>query len=838
MDNNEISFKLTADVSPLKKSISSFEDDVKKCKGDIVLVLDKLDELSRVELKGLTKDLTNEFNDTNQKIIDCTNYINDLKNSMGGKPNNAINKEITASQTQMSNLQNRADELRKSLMFTEIANGVENLEKNFSSCANTIAYNVKETEYLNAMIERADGRGLMDIAKYLKIGIKEAEDELAGLQEKLIVAMNTDGVSPEIVSRLSEECKTTKENIDEMNDALTRVRANGGMTYAEEQAQAFSNKLESVKQAVDRVISRLQRMVINSAIFGAISAIRNAFSEATKQSAMASNTFGAIGNAIAGSLIPIVNALATAFSRAFAWFAGLVKFITDFDMLAMGVKNVNNQIKKTGTSVKKTKKSMQGMVASFDEINDIGSSSSDNSSGGGGVSSGGGADLSGQLDALKSMQELSNSFDFSWAEPLKKIFEFFRDNGQTIAIVLGVLAAAFIAVNVAMWLMSANPIVLIIAGIIAGIVALIAIINLCIKNWDKIKEVIVKVGQTMLNGLIWVFTKIGEGIKWLGQTMLNGIIAIGKFFYELGPKIVSIFQTTWKGITIAWSFVIQFFKNIFTGIVNIFIGIGNWFANIFTNAWNGVKVAWSFAVQFFKNIWSGIVNVFSVVINWFGGIFRNAWNVIQTIWSGVVIFFKNIWNGIASVFAGVGSWFTNVFKSAYNGIVEVFNRITGFFKGIWNSITGIFRAVGTAISDAIGGTIKKAVNGVLGTAVKIINGFITAINFAISLINAIPGVNIKKLDKLAVPSFDVGTNYVPQDMLAMIHKGERITPAKYNNDDWVSKGETDMSETNALLNEIINAIHNKNFNIDGDTIGRVSVNYIQNESRRRGVSVI
>lgn len=798
MDNNEISFKLTADVSPLKKSISSFEDDVKKCKGDIVLVLDKLDELSRVELKGLTKDLTNEFNDTNQKIIDCTNYINDLKNSMGGKPNNAINKEITASQTQMSNLQNRADELRKSLMFTEIANGVENLEKNFSSCANTIAYNVKETEYLNAMIDRADGRGLMDIAKYLKIGIKEAEDELAGLQEKLIVAMNTDGVSPEIVSKLAEECRTTTDNIDEMNDALARVRANGGMTYAEEQAQAFSNKLESVKQAVDRVISRLQRMVINSAIFGAISAIRNAFSEATKQSAMASNTFGAIGNAIAGSLIPIVNALATAFSRAFAWFAGLVKFITGFDMLAMGVKNVNNQIKKTGTSVKKTKKSMQGMVAGFDEINDIGSSSSDSSSGGGGGVSSGGADLSGQLDALKSMQELSNSFDFSWAEPLKKIFEFFRDNGQTIAIVLGVLAAAFIAVNVAMWLMSVNPIVLIVAGIVLGIVALIAIINLCIKNWDKIKEVIVKVGETIWNAINFAFTKIGEGLKWLGEAIWNGIQAIAKFFYELGLKIVSIFQT----------------------------------------AWNAIKVAWSFVIQFFKNIWSGIVNVFSVVINWFGNLFRNAWNVIVNIWNGVISFFKNIWNGIVSVFSGVGSWFGNIFKNAYNGIVNVFGKITGFFKGIWDSITGIFKAVGTAISDAIGGTVKKAVNGVLSMAVKIINGFITAINFAISLINAIPGVNIKKLDKLAVPSFDVGTNYVPQDMLAMIHKGERITPAKYNNDDWVSKGETDMSETNALLNEIINAIHSKNFNIDGDTIGRVSVNYIQNESRRRGVSVI
>lgn len=36
------------------------------------------------------------------------------------------------------------------------------------------------------------------------------------------------------------------------------------------------------------------------------------------------------------------------------------------------------------------------------------------------------------------------------------------------------------------------------------------------------------------------------------------------------------------------------------------------------------------------------------------------------------------------------------------------------------------------------------------------------------------------LGKLIGGSFDVGTNFVPQDMLAVIHKGEKIVPAKYN----------------------------------------------------------
>ena len=33
-----------------------------------------------------------------------------------------------------------------------------------------------------------------------------------------------------------------------------------------------------------------------------------------------------------------------------------------------------------------------------------------------------------------------------------------------------------------------------------------------------------------------------------------------------------------------------------------------------------------------------------------------------------------------------------------------------------------------------------------------------------------------------LPSFAVGTDYVPEDMVAQIHKGEKITPAAYNKD--------------------------------------------------------
>jgi hypothetical protein len=52
---------------------------------------------------------------------------------------------------------------------------------------------------------------------------------------------------------------------------------------------------------------------------------------------------------------------------------------------------------------------------------------------------------------------------------------------------------------------------------------------------------------------------------------------------------------------------------------------------------------------------------------------------------------------------------------------------------------------------------------------------------------------------VVLPSFDVGTNYVPRDMIAQIHEGEAIIPAAYNNDDREART---VSAINALREEV------------------------------------
>ena len=87
-------------------------------------------------------------------------------------------------------------------------------------------------------------------------------------------------------------------------------------------------------------------------------------------------------------------------------------------------------------------------------------------------------------------------------------------------------------------------------------------------------------------------------------------------------------------------------------------------------------------------------------------------------------------------------------------------------------------------------------------------------------------------------SYDVGTNYVPSDMLAMVHKGETIIPKKFNNKEFLSNMGSD--ETNALLVQVIDRLDNINFQpyVTVKDVGSASVNYINEQNRYQGRSVI
>lgn len=267
--------------------------------------------------------------------------------------------------------------------------------------------------------------------------------------------------------------------------------------------------------------------------------------------------------------------------------------------------------------------------------------------------------------------------------------------------------------------------------------------------------------------------QLGEAIAAIAAIVI-GVIAVMKVF----AAVQAIVNAVMAANPITWIILA-----IVALIAIIALLIANWdkVKAAFLAAWEKIKAAWGKVVDFFRGIWDGIVGVFSSVVSWFSNLFQSAWNGIVNVWNTVVGWFQGIWSGIVGVFSSVVSWFTGIFSQAWEGIKGVFSTVGEFFQGVWNTIVNLFTSIGTAVGDAISGAVKGAINAVLSGAVGIINGFISAINFAIGVINAIPGVEIPKLDMLEAPQLAQGGFVRPNKPQAVVigdnkHEGEIVSP--------------------------------------------------------------
>lgn len=155
--------------------------------------------------------------------------------------------------------------------------------------------------------------------------------------------------------------------------------------------------------------------------------------------------------------------------------------------------------------------------------------------------------------------------------------------------------------------------------------------------------------------------------------------------------------------------------------------------------WDELKAAASRA-------WDGIKAVWATVANWF------SVNIIEPIKN----FFSNLWAGIMTTFANVKTYFQQKFSEAWAAIKGVFAPVGSFFSGIWETIRSKFSTIGTKVGETMGNAFKTVVNKIISFAERTINGFIRAINRAISLINNIPGVSISPLSELNVPKLAQG----------------------------------------------------------------------------------
>ena len=360
--------------------------------------------------------------------------------------------------------------------------------------------------------------------------------------------------------------------------------------------------------------------------------------------------------------------------------------------------------------------------------------------------------------------------------------------------------------------------------VVAAIGAVIAIIILCIKYWDNIVAAVKTAWEAIASFLApvatWFNTNIIQPIVsffkglWSEITEMAGLAweaikaiwdAVAPYFEYIWEWIKTIFSVAWEVIkgyfAVAWEWIkgiwdaaVIYFTLIWENIKVVYSVVKDVLSNYFKMAWENIKIVWDIVVSYFKTIWDSIKLIFSVVKDVFTGNFKGAWEGIKGILSLWGNFFKGVWDGVKQIFANVGSFFKNSFQSAWDGVKKIFGNFKTFFADIWESIKKTFSNVGSAISNAISNTVTTAIRGVLRTATSVINGFISAINLAIGVINAIPGVSIGKISKLNMPQLEYGGVLKKGQVGLLEGKGAEAVVPLERNTGWLTKIATMLND--------------------------------------------
>jgi len=265
---------------------------------------------------------------------------------------------------------------------------------------------------------------------------------------------------------------------------------------------------------------------------------------------------------------------------------------------------------------------------------------------------------------------------------IKKIADWVRENPELaknigiaalalagLVTVLGVLGLIIGPVATAIAFL-ASPITLVVAAVIALAIVIY-------KNWDKIKEVTIK-----------VFTAIKD-------FFVNTWDSISSFFTNTITNIKNTASNIWNGIKDMFSNVWEGIKTIFKTYINFVVGlvskllslVGIDLGELIENIKDGFNKGWDIIKNIFTTMWEFIKEIFTRVFNFYYEIFEKIKNVLIKVFE----WFKTTF--VESTKPLVEAW-----KSIWNALIEAFNKIVEKVKepitNLVNWLGDKFRAVG------------------------------------------------------------------------------------------------------------------------------------------------
>lgn len=371
-------------------------------------------------------------------------------------------------------------------------------------------------------------------------------------------------------------------------------------------------------------------------------------------------------------------------------------------------------------------KDLKKQLAGFDEMNVLQEPTSGGASGGGG---GVGVDL--PMPDFKDFTEIEVPEWLQWI----------LDNKDLIIAAIFGIAGAVIALKLGI-----NPLLGLGIGIaIAGIVLLIKDIIKFIQDpsWENFSNILIDLAILLAGvAIAMLAVNAANPVAWI-MLAIAAIVALAAVVIKHWDEIKAVLGKIWNWIdenviqpviglvTALWNKIVE----IFTPIINFISTIAGAIWEVITTIWNNIKITIDNTIKIIEFLWDTMMQILKPIFDWIKE------NIIEPVWN---------------VIKGIIDKIKNAFKTFVETIKKIFTPIIDFFKGMIDTIWGLIKKIATTVGDVIGGAFKGVVNGVLGAIESILNFPINAINKLIDVINAVPGIDLGKLDTFNLPRLATG----------------------------------------------------------------------------------
>jgi hypothetical protein len=307
--------------------------------------------------------------------------------------------------------------------------------------------------------------------------------------------------------------------------------------------------------------------------------------------------------------------------------------------------------------------------------------------------------------------------------------------GGALLLVIAKVSTALRGLGAAFSLLSANPVILLVAALVAAGV-------LIWKNWDKITAALRAAWE-------WIRATAGELGAWFGELWQNVNETVSGAWSAISDTVGGAVTAITDVIGSAWSTISGIFTtaaDVIGAVAGTLFGelstmaetwAGRWTA-LFTNLFGWLSTAWSMLWSTITTVLGTAVAVIDTVLAPFRAIFEvafpvalgvfqtamsTAWSIIQAIIGGAVAVVRPLIDGVGTALNGVSSaagFLQGVAETVFGALRRI---IGGAVTFLINRIDDLKDAAANAlgplgrIAGGVGGALGGAANFVLGRAI-------------------------------------------------------------------------------------------------------------------------